>query len=366
MLAKRTDKLQASGIRKIFDLIHTMKNPINLSIGQAHFDLPQPIKDVAIKAIYDGFNKYAPTQGLPELVDRLKKHIATATGAEPDSVVVTNGASGGLFLTFQMLLNSGDEVLVPDPYFIMYANLIQMCGGIPVYIDTYPEFKLTPEKIERAVTPKTKILILNTPVNPTGIAYTDSEIKEIVELIEKHGILLISDEVYDHFIYDFPHSSPLKYYKDRTVYINAFSKTLGIAGWRIGYAAFPKWMYEKTTTLQQFSFVCTPAPFQKAVLAGLDYDMSDQYASYKQKRDLTYDLLKNTFDVVKPQGAFYIFPKVPRGTDMDFVQAAVDKNVLIVPGSACSRKNTHFRMSFAVEDEQLKKGIEILKKIAYE
>ncbi|OHB69423.1 MAG: aspartate aminotransferase [Planctomycetes bacterium RBG_16_43_13] len=363
LLADRLAKIEMSGIRRIFDLVQNMKGAIDLSLGQAHFDVPDEVKDAATKAMKDGFNRYTVTQGIPELHSKLKATLTKKYNISVDNIIITGGASGGLFLSLLALVNPGDEVLVPDPYFVLYKHLVNVCGGKPVFVDTYPNFRLTAENICKCITPKTKLLIFNNPVNPTGIAYTAEEIKSIAKVAKEHNLLIISDEIYENFIYDFPHEPMMRHY-DNTLLISGFSKTYGMPGWRIGYAIGNKEIIDAMCMLQQFSFVCAPAPVQKAVVSALDFDMSKYIAEYKRKRDFAYQELKDTFEVVKPQGAFYIFPRVPWGTDQEFVKRAIDNNVLIVPGGAASNRNTHFRLSYAAPDDKLAKGIGILKKIA--
>lgn len=363
-IASRMVHIEASGIRRMFEMAQRMTDPIDLSIGQAHFDVPEPVKEAAIQAIRSGFNRYTVTQGIPELRDKIAEKITKRLGVSPGSVMLTCGASGGLFMAYLTTVNPKDEVLIADPYFVMYKHLVHMAGGVPRYVDTYPDFRLTPEKIEAAITKKTKFLTFNNPVNPTGVAYTAEEVKAIADVARKYNLTVISDEVYDHFSYDFPHESTLKYYPEKTILVTAFSKTLGMAGWRIGYVAGPPDVVEQMKLLQQFSYVCPNAPSQKAVLASMDLDLTGLFAEYKTKRDLVVDGLKDQFEIVVPQGAFYLFPKVPWGDDQEFVARALEKSVIVVPGSACSRKKTHFRLSYAVTDEMLKRGIDALNATA--
>ena len=362
IFAKRIAKIEVSGIRKIFDLVQDMREAVDFSLGQPHFDVPDEIKAEAIKAIKSGFNKYTVTQGIPELHEKLRVKLSKKYGADIGHTLITAGAAGGLFLAFMTLIDEGDEVIVPDPYFVLYKHLVNVCGGVPVLLDTYPDFRIRKEALQKAITKKTKIILINNPTNPTGIAYTAEEIKTIAKVAKENDLIVVSDEIYEEFTYDFPHESTIKYY-DKTILVSGFSKTYAMPGWRMGYAIGQQEIIEKMTTLQQFSFVCAPAPFQKAVAFALDYDMSKYIAEYKHKRDFVWNALKDTFEVVKPQGAFYIFPKVPRGTDTEFVKKAIEHNVLIVPGSACSQHNTHFRLSYAASDENLKKGVQILKNI---
>jgi aspartate aminotransferase/aminotransferase len=273
--------------------------------------------------------------------------------------------SGGLVLAFIALVQEGDEVLLSDPYFVMYKHLANLFGAKPVFVDTYPDFKLLPERLEEKVSPRTKMLVINTPANPTGKAYSADELRGIAEFARRHDLLVISDEIYDHFIYDQPHDTFAKYY-EKTVLLNGFSKSSAMTGWRLGYAAGPHEVIEPMKTLQQYSFVCAPSFAQKAGLAALDYDIDEYIRHYKTKRDLIYDGLKNHFEVEKPGGAFYIFPKAPNGDGVDFVARAIANNVLIIPGNVFSEKNTHFRISFAAPDDTIRRGIEVLQRVAKE
>jgi aspartate aminotransferase/aminotransferase len=282
-----------------------------------------------------------------------------------DKAIITVGATGGLFLASMVLIDDGDEVLIPDPYFVLYGHLVNVCHGTPVFIDTYAtQFRLTPELLEKHISKRTKFLIFNNPVNPTGIAYTRDEIKAICSVAKKHGIMILSDEVYSSFCYDFPFESTLTYCEN-AVLVGAFSKTYGIPGWRVGYAIGPGEIIEKMMMLQQFSYVCAPSFAQQAMIQALDLDPADWIdKSYRRKRDLAYSILKEAFDVVRPQGAFYIWPKAPGGDAEGFVKKALDNKVIIVPGKTCSRQNSHFRLSYAVNEDTLKKGLEILCALA--
>ncbi|MFH1998689.1 MAG: pyridoxal phosphate-dependent aminotransferase, partial [Planctomycetota bacterium] len=353
--------IQASGIRKIFELVASMPDPINLSIGQADFDVPQPVKEAAIKAIEEGFNRYTVTQGIPELNERIKAFLKDRYAYTPDESLVTCGVSGGLVLALLSLVNPGDEVLLPDPYFVMYKVLVDLCQGVPKYYSLYPDFRLRKEELEQQVTTKTKLILLNSPSNPTGSVLSPAELNCVAEVAKKHDLFVICDEIYDQFVYLDRFHSLAEYYQDKLILLGGFSKTYGMPGWRMGYATGPREVLDKMMVLQQFTFVCAPSFAQKAVLHALDLDMSEYIEKYRNKRDLVYNGLKDYFDVTRPDGSFYIFPKLPAGYNgQDFVKKAVAHNVLVVPGSAFSRQDTHFRISFAAPDDQLKKGMEIL------
>ena len=366
ILANRTTKIDSSGIRKVFALAASLENPVNFSIGQPDFDVPEKLKNEAIKAIKAGANKYSQTAGDGLLKEKITEHIKNEFGWENPAVLVTSGVSGGLLLAFMVLINPGDEVIIPDPYFVMYKHLVNMLGGECVFIDSYPDFELPVEKITRAITAKTKLLILNSPCNPTGVVYSEQQIKALAKVAAERDILIMTDEIYEKFCYDSDSPSIANYY-DKTILLRGFSKAYAMTGWRLGYAAVHesiKDVIEEMTKLQQYTFVCAPAPFQKAAIAALDYDVSNFVNVYRKKRDLLYDGLKDKFELVKPGGAFYAFVKAPGGSATDFVEKAIANNVLVIPGNVFSEKDTHFRISYAASDNKIEQGVEILCKLA--
>ena len=367
-VSRRALGVDASGIRKVFDLAAMMEDPINLSIGLPDFDVPDVVKSAAIEAIKSGQNRYTPTQGIEPLRSRLRADLSQEMGRDVGEVLITSGVSGGLMLAMLAVVDPGDEVIFLDPYFVMYKHLLTMAGGKPVIIDSYPDFRFPAQKVEAAITPRTKMLILNSPSNPTGVVMSEAEVKSAVEIARKHDLLILSDEIYEPFLYDSALSpksavlpSPAKLY-DKTIILRGFSKSHAMTGWRLGYAAGPAEIIAQMTKLQQYTFVCAPSPLQHAALKALDVSMSDAVAAYRKKRDIVHEGLRGKFDVIKPAGAFYIFPKVPGGTTAsDFVAKAIENNVLVIPGNVFSERDTHFRISYATTDEKLKMGCEILR-----
>jgi len=363
IIADRAMKIDASGIRKVFALAASMKDPVNFSIGQPDFDVPEELKEQAIKAIREGFNKYSQTAGDINLQQKISEQVQNDTGWQNPSVLVTSGVSGGILLSFLAMINPGDEVIIPDPYFVIYKHIINMLGGKCVYVDSYPDFKLPVEKIAQSITDKTKIIILNSPCNPTGMVYTQDEIESIAKIAREKDIVILSDEIYEKFCYDGPCPSITKFY-DKTILMRGFGKAYAMTGWRLGYIAVSdslKEVIEQMIKIQQYTFVCAPAPLQAAAIAALDYDMSAFVDRYRLKRDMVYNGLKDKFELVKPQGAFYAFVKAPDGiTATKFVEKAIANNVLIIPGNVFSEKDTHFRISFAASDEKIQQGTEIL------
>ncbi|MHC4425966.1 MAG: pyridoxal phosphate-dependent aminotransferase [Planctomycetota bacterium] len=367
ILADRTDKIDASGIRKVFALGASLEDPVNFSIGQPDFDVPEELREEAIKAIRAGQNKYSQTAGDDALKERIAEQVKNELGWENPAVLVVNGVSGGLLLAFLALVNPDDEVIVPDPYFVMYKHLINMLGGKCVFVDSYPDFELPVEKIADAITSRTKMIILNSPCNPTGMVYSRQQVEALAEIAAEKDVLVMTDEIYEKFCYDGECPSIASCY-EKSLVLGGFSKSHAMTGWRLGYVAAHeslKDVIEQMTKIQQYTFVCAPTPFQKAAIAALDYDVSDLVDAYRRKRDLLYDGLKDTFELVKPGGAFYAFVKAP-GTAgaTEFVEKAIASNVLIIPGNVFSEKDTHFRISYATTDEKIRQGVEILRSLA--
>ncbi len=362
-IADRTKAFDSSGIRKVFDLAAKMTDPINLSIGQPDFDVPSEIKAACIKAIEQGKNSYALTQGMPVLRDKLQASIQAEYGHDDRKVFVSSGTSGGLALAMLSLVNPGDEVIVFDPYFVMYTSLTQLAGGVPVIINTYPDFKIDLNKVEAAITPKTKMILLNSPANPTGAIASEEEVKGLAELAAKHNVILLSDEIYRAFCYDQQFISPAKY-NPQTLVIDGFSKSHAMTGWRLGFVHGPSEIIETMIKLQQYTFVCAPQPVQWAGAVAMDVDITPYVESYQKRRDLLIGGLSDLFEIASPGGAFYVFPKVPWGTGTEFVAEAIKNNLLIIPGNIFSQQDTHFRISYAASQRTIERGIEVLRKLA--
>ncbi len=363
-IAERMRLMDASGIRKVFDLAAKMEDPINLSIGQPDFDVPQEVKDEAARAIQAGLNRYTQTQGLAELRSAVADQCKSEFGWDDDRpYLITSGVSGALVLTMLTLVDPGDEVVFVDPFFVMYSHLVNLAGGVPVPVDTYPDFRPDPQRIADAITDKTRMLILNSPCNPTGAVYSEQELRDIAEIAAKHDLLVVSDEIYNHFCYDQPFVSIASLYEN-TLLMRGMSKSYAMTGWRIGWCTGPSTIIEKMTMLQQYSFVCAPSMAQTAAVLALNSDMSAETAAYKIKRDMVFDALGEKFGLVRPQGAFYAFVPAPGGDATAFVTRAIENNVLIIPGNVFSQKDTHFRLAYTTKDETLAKGLEILASLA--
>jgi aspartate aminotransferase/aminotransferase len=362
-IAERMRSIEVSGIRKVFDLARSLKDPVNLSIGIPHFDVPEPIKAAAHQAIDRGANAYTVTQGIPELRDKIRADVLRRYPHDDREVFVTSGTSGGLVLALLCTINPGDEVIVFDPYFVMYPHFITVAGGRPVFIDTYPNFTIDLARVEAALTPRTKAVIVNSPANPTGVLYSADCLAGVAALARERGVLLLSDEVYRAFCYDGEFRSPAEFNEDVVVF-DGFSKAYAMTGWRLGYCHGPRRLIEEMIKLQQFTYVCAPSMVQHAGVAAWDYDVSAFVADYRRKRDRLYDGLKDRFEIVEPGGAFYMFPRAPWGTGTEFVAEAIRNNLLIIPGGVFSRSDTHFRLSYAASEETIERGIDILNRVA--
>ncbi len=365
-LAARVSRIDSSGIRRIFDLARSLKDPINLSIGQPDFPVDGKVKAAAIAAISENRNSYTQTQGIPELRELLVRdeQAFTKRAYAADQVLITSGVSGGLFLALLALVDDGDEVIIPDPYFVMYKHLVNLFGGKPVYLDTYDSgFGIDPARLEKLITPKTKLLLVNSPANPTGRILPKAELEGIAKVCGKHGITVISDEIYRLFAYA-PMTSMAEVY-DNTVVLVGHSKTFAMTGWRLGYACGPAEIISAMTKVQQYSFVCAPSVVQWAALACPQVDNTANLDSYRHKRDLMLSILRPTFEIGSPDGAFYLWAKAPTGMTGDqFVDKAIANNCLIIPGSVFSERNTHFRICYTVPDDKLKQGAELLCRLA--
>lgn len=362
-IAERTGSFDSSGIRKVFDLAAKMKDPINLSIGQPDFDVPEEVRTACIDAIQSRKNGYSLTQGMPVLREKLQSQVDERYGHTDRKVFVSSGTSGGLVLTMLVLVDPGDEVIMFDPFFVMYEPLVKLVGGIPIIIDTYPDFHIDVDRVADVITPRTKLIILNSPANPTGVVNSSDEIRNLATLASEREIALLSDEIYSQFCYDVPFESPAEC-NERVIVIDGFSKSHAMTGWRLGYVHGPSAVVDEMVKLQQFSFVCAPQPAQWAGAVAIDVDVTNFISSYRSKRDRIADGLSGIFEMEYPGGAFYAFPKAPWGTGTEFVQKAIEHNLLIIPGNIFSHRDTHFRLSYAADDTTIERGIEVLRKLA--
>ena len=363
LISERLRNIKPSGVRRIFDMARQMKDPINLSIGEPDFDIPEPLKEEGIEWIKRGFNKYTPTQGIPELREKIALHLKKK-GVQFEEVMVTAGVTGGLLLASLALINPGDEIVIPDPYFVMYEYQVLLMGGTPVFVDTYPDFRLREEAFKGTLSKKTKFVVINSPNNPTGAVYPEEYLRMVARIARERDLLVLSDDIYDNFVFDQPACPCMGQLYEKTITFGGFSKGWAMTGWRLGYVAGPREILQQMITLQQYTFSSVSSFAQKAAIKALDFNVDDYIQGYQRKRDLIYEGLKEKYRVQKPGGAFYLFPEVPGGNGEAFVEKAIEQNLFIIPGSVFSKRNTHVRISFAAPEERLLRGIEVLNRIS--
>jgi aspartate aminotransferase len=379
-LAERLKKINPSSTLAITSKAKKLKaegfDIVTLAAGEPDFDTPDIVKDAAIEAIKSGFTKYTPTTGIPELkkliCEKFKKDSSLEYAAS--QIVVSCGAKHSLFNTFLVLVNPGDEVLIPMPYWVSYPEMINLCQGVPRFINTSAanSFKATPAQIKKEINSKTKVLILNSPSNPTGCVYTLDELKEIAEICVKNKIIVVSDEIYEKLIYDgLTHISIAslgKEIKDLTVTINGFSKSYSMTGWRLGYLAAPDAIAEAISRLQDHSTSNPNSITQKAALAALN--MPDTFFAgvcqqFKERRDYCIARLNKMPKItpVVPKGAFYIFCDISKSglASGVFANRLLDeKYVSLIPGDGFGA-DSYVRLSFAASTKQLEKGMDRLE-----
>ncbi len=364
MFSQRVKSIDISGIRKMFE--GAGPNAINLGLGQPDFDTPEHIKRAAIEAINKGFTGYTANLGIPELRDALCRKFEHENDLEfaPDEVIVTSGASEALHLALQALVDMGDDVLVPDPGFVSYSALAKMAGGKVTGVPLGETLTMTPEAVNERITRKTRAIIVNSPSNPSGTVQTAQEIKGLADIAEDSGITIISDEVYEHFIYEGEHVSPARF-TDNVITINAVSKTYAMTGWRIGYAAARKDYVEQMLKVHQYIQACANSIAQKAALAAIEGPqecVGQMRESFRARRDLVLDGLQAMgIKCVKPQGAFYAFPEV---ADEEAPQKLIKNGVIVTPGSAFGENGKgHIRISYSTSEENLRKALGIMERV---
>jgi len=370
MFASRATHVELSGIRKMFEA--APPGAINLGLGEPDFQPPAHILDALEHAVRTGMNKYGPTGGLPELRAAVAERLSKYAPVKPDQVLITTGATEGLASAMQTLVDRGDEVLTPDPGFVLFAPHITLANGTPVFYRVRKEDEFQPriEELNELVTSKTKAIIVNSPANPTGGVLDRNAIKEIVALAEDNDLLIISDEVYEPFVYEGRHETFLGRY-DKVVYVNSFSKIFSMTGWRLGYVAAPPEIIKNLAKISYYLIACPPTPTQVAVLAGLrgpqDF-VTKMVSEFGKRREIVVDALNRIkgLDCPWPKGAFYVFPSF----DFDLTSEALAMKILAAgvictPGSAFGPGGEgHLRLSYANSRENLVKGIGLLAGVA--
>lgn len=371
-ISKRVEQMAPSGIRAFFDLVLGMKDVISLGVGEPDFVTPWHIREKAISSLEKGYTSYTSNKGMPELRQEINRFLGERYGISYDineEILVTVGVSEGLDLAFRAILDPGDKVLVPDPNYVSYGPTVQLAGGevVPLPTNIKTGFKITPEAIEESMCEGVKAIIINYPCNPTGTSYTKKELREIARAIIKHDLILISDEVYDELTYDFEHTpfATLKGMKERTIYLNGFSKSYAMTGFRLGWAAGPADIIAGMTKIHQYTMLCAPIISQIAAIEALKTGFKDiamMKREYLRRRNYMVGALNDIgLSCHMPQGAFYVFPSI-KSTGMKSMDFAKDllnkKKVALVPGSAFGKElDDHIRISYASSYDNLKEAI---------
>ncbi len=361
-----SDKVEAinySAVRKAFSA-GRKEGVINLTIGQPDFDVPVVIKESAKKYINEGFNRYTDTRGILKLRQAVSGYLKEkGINRKEDEIIITPGTTAGIYMSLMTLINPGDEIIIFEPYFVAYKEIINLLGGKTIIAKTDDNFQPLISDLSKKITNKTKAIIINSPNNPTGAVYSKEIIKEVVNIAKRANIYVISDEVYTEFSYGIKVSSPAEYYK-KTIVLDGLSKSKGMTGWRIGFIAGPKDIVNAIEKIQQFSFVCAPAPFQYASADYLKEKIDSMVINrYQEIRDELYNGLKNDYQIVEPKGAFYMFIKTPLSGEQ-FAKKLLKNNVAVVPGSAFGDNcRDYIRISFAIKRELAPEIIRVFKNI---
>ena len=375
-LSTKIKSAPKSKIRELFDLAAGKSDVISLGIGQPDFSTPQPAIQGNINALKKKVTYYAPTKGIPELLKQLERKLKTMNNIQTEwkeNLILTNGGSQALNLTFASLFNPGDELVISSPNFISYFYLSAFFDVKLVEIERKSDFSPDIEKIKISITPKTKAILINSPNHPTGYSLNRKELEEIVDIVKTHDLYLISDEVYENYLYDgSKHTSPasLKDMFERTITLNAMSKLYSATGFRLGYIAANKEIIETMEKYHQYTIAGTNHAAQYGFLEALKMDIGffdEILRSFDERRLLVYNRLKEmNFDVVKPKGAFYIMPKIKEYniTGVEFSERIMrDQAVAIVPGNIFgSFSESMLRMSYATKLEKLEEAMNRIEK----
>ena len=376
-LADKVVEIKPSGIRKFFDIVSEMEDAISLGVGEPDFDTPWHIRDEGIYSLEKGRTFYTSNAGLMELRKEIGNYLKRKHGVQYDpaqEVLVTVGGSEAIDIGLRAMLNPGEEVLIPQPSYVSYEPCTILAGGVPVIIELKAEneFRLTPQELEDAITDKTKVLILPYPNNPTGAIMERKDLEAIAEVIRKHDIFVISDEIYSELTYTDKHVSivELEGMQERTILINGFSKAFAMTGWRLGYACGPKEIIKQMTKIHQFAIMCGPTTSQYAAVEALkngEADVVEMRTAYNQRRRYLMNAFREMkLECFEPFGAFYVFPCIKEFgmTSEEFANRFLrEEKVAVVPGTAFGDCGEGFlRISYAYSLDNLKVAIGRLKK----
>lgn len=376
-LNEKITTIKPSGIRKFFDIVSEMEDAISLGVGEPDFDTPWHIRDEGIYTLEKGRTFYTSNAGLKELRIEIAKYLDRRFHLQYDpltEILITVGGSEGIDNAFRAMIDPGDEVLIPQPSYVSYEPCCVLAGGVPIIIELQEkdQFRLTPEALEAAITPKTKILVLPFPNNPTGAVMERLDLEAIAEVVIKHDLFVLSDEIYAELCYLEEHTSiaSLPGMRERTVVINGFSKSHAMTGWRLGYACGPKVIMDQILKIHQFAIMCAPTNSQYAAVEAMrngDADVAMMREQYNQRRRfLMHEFERMGLQCFEPFGAFYIFPSIKEfgmSSDEFATRLLREEKVAVVPGTAFGDCGEGFlRISYAYSLDNLKAAIGRLEK----
>ncbi len=363
--AKRTQEIRISGIRRVFEAAD--EDAVNLGLGQPDFDTPDHVKEAAVDALRRGdAGGYTSNAGIHELRREIARYVEFPADAE--EVLVTSGASEGLHVALQAHVDVGDEVVIPDPGFVSYDALTKIADAEPVPVPLRDDLTLDPERVKEALSDDTSAFVVNSPANPTGAVQSEDDVRAFAEIADDHDVTLVSDEVYDRYVYDGEHHSPAEY-GDNVVTVNAASKTLAATGWRLGYVVADERRVDEMVKIHQYSQACANAAAQHAVADTLNAEETDRAVEemkeeFQRRRDIVVDGLDDVgLSCPTPSGAFYAFPEAPEG----FVDACLERDVVVVPGDAfgdCG--DGHVRLSYATSRDDIRTALDVMEDVVAE
>jgi aminotransferase len=377
-ISKKVQDMQPSGIREFFDLVLGMKDVISLGVGEPDFVTPWQIREAGIYSLEEGFTSYTSNKGLYKLRLSISRYLKKRFGLEyspDDEILITVGVSEAFDLALRAIINPGDKILVPNPSYVSYGPLAELAGGVSVYIDTISSgFKLTPQLLKKHIDKRCKALILNYPTNPTGVSYTKKELEELNKILLSHNILCISDEIYGDLTYDFRHTAfpTLAGAMKNTIYLNGFSKSYAMTGWRVGYACGPSQIIAAMTKIHQYTIMCVSITSQMAACEAFmptsQRSIDDMKREYQRRRAYIVSQLNRIGLVCRmPQGAFYAFPsiKTTKLKSIDFAKKLLEQEkVAVVPGTAFgplsgagNGLDDYVRISYASSLNNLKEAV---------
>ncbi|MEG9194784.1 MAG: aminotransferase class I/II-fold pyridoxal phosphate-dependent enzyme [Candidatus Methanoglobus sp.] len=366
-VARKVEELRPSGIRKFFDLVIGRDDVISLGVGEPDFPVPWRIREEMIYSLEKGYTSYTSNSGLMELREGIADYYRRfSLETSPNRIVVTTGASEAIDLAIRTITDPGDRVLLPEPCYVSYRPLVNLCGGEIISIPTVPDFKLTGEAIKRYADEKTKAIILNYPANPTGVSYTKKELEDLADAIIEHDLLVISDEIYAELTYDFKHVAigSLNGMEDRVITINGFSKAFSMTGLRVGYIIAPEDILSGILKIHQYCMLCAPITAQIGAIEALKCleEVEKAKAEYLRRRNFVFKRISEFLEIKKPEGTFYAFPNISStgmGSEEFAEKLLFGKKVAVVPGNAFGECGEGYvRLAYAVKFEKLKEALD--------